>query len=160
MQIMPELVFIGLGSNIGDKSGHLNEALQLMNSQNCRLQNVSDFCVTEPVTPTIQDFYLNAVAMIETDLNMDDFFEKTLEIEHQMGRKIKGNYQERCIDIDILLFGDRIYESKTLIVPHPKFHQRSFVLIPFNQISPETQHPIWGVSVRQLYHQVVWGVYT
>ena len=152
-------VFVGMGSNIGDKSAHLNQAILGLIGPETQLVLQSDFLLNPAVTPTDQADYLNAVVAYDTTLSLLDFFHRTLCVEQDMGRLNKGDFKERVIDLDILMFGDETFVSESLQVPHPRFHTRDFVLIPFYQISKTTVHPVLHQSILALYHRCVWGVY-
>ncbi len=145
--------FLALGSNLGDRQANLDQALEAIQEHpRIELTQVSSFYETEPVGgPPNQDPYLNAVAEVETDLPPEELLAVLLEIEQKLGRVRRERYAPRTIDLDILLYGDRVIETETLTVPHPRMHTRGFVLEPFAEIAPSTVHPGLGVTIGQLW---------
>jgi len=131
--------FISLGSNIGDRSNYLKRALEvLISSYPIQLVNVSSIYETDPVGYTEQELFLNMVVQINTDLSSLELLEACLETEKRLGRKREIHWGPRTIDLDILLFNDENIITERLIIPHPRMLERSFVMIPLMEISPET----------------------
>lgn len=110
---------------------------------------------TEPWGFESNNSFLNAVAVMETTLHPFDLLDKTQQIEIQMGRSRKsdGTYQDRIIDIDLLLYSDMILNTANLILPHPLMHERSFVLEPLLEVAPALIHPVFKKSIHQLYQE-------
>jgi 2-amino-4-hydroxy-6-hydroxymethyldihydropteridine diphosphokinase len=147
---MPEYIYyLSLGSNIGDRRGHLHEAIGRLRAEGL-FESLSSFYETEPVEFTDQSWFLNCVLAIETAEAPEQLMAAILQIEQQMGRKRVERKGPRTIDIDILLCGDTILDSPALTIPHPAMHQRRFVLEPLAEIAPEARHPVLKKTVREL----------
>lgn len=130
-------VFIALGSNLGDRAATLAAALRdLAESGEIRVVRASSFHETEPVGgPAGQPNYLNAVAQLETTLSPRELLDRMLEIERRYGRERGVRNGPRTLDLDLLLFGDRVIDEADLVVPHPRMWERGFVTIPLAEIS-------------------------
>jgi 2-amino-4-hydroxy-6-hydroxymethyldihydropteridine diphosphokinase len=146
---MPALVYLSLGSNIGNREEHLHEAIGLLRT-NRNLVSLSSFYETEPVDFIEQAWFLNCVVALETTESPQELMTAILDIEHQMGRQRLQPKGPRIIDIDILLFGEIIVDSPALTIPHPAMHERRFVLQPLAEIAPEIQHPLLKKSIQEL----------
>lgn len=148
-------VYIALGSNIGDRTGYLNQGLKRLGEvDDVEVVQVSSFLNTKAVAIVSQPDYLNAVAEIRTLLGVDAFFKLTQDVEKDFGRKSKGSGDPRTLDIDVLFFNNDIVSSDELTIPHPLLHERGFVLGPLCEIVPDFVHPILNLTVKQLYDQV------
>src|SRR4051794_6749381 len=134
--------FIALGSNLGDRQANLDKALEAIQEHpRIELTQVSSFYETDPVGgPPKQEAYLNAVAEVQTDLPPEELLAVLLGIEQKLGRVRRERYAPRTVDLDILLYGDKVLETADLTVPHPRMHTRGFVLEPFAEIAPSTVH--------------------
>ena len=146
---MPKLVYLSLGSNVGDRSAQLRDALARL-SVIGYVVAVSSVYETEPVEFTQQAWFLNCAVVLETDTTPQELMTAILSIEEEMGRRRVQKKGPRSIDIDILLFGDTIMDSKELTIPHPAMHQRRFVLEPLAEIAPEVLHPALKKTIREL----------
>jgi 2-amino-4-hydroxy-6-hydroxymethyldihydropteridine diphosphokinase len=146
---MPHLVYLSLGSNIGDREGHLREALTRLKASG-HVVSVSSFYETEPVEFTDQAWFLNCAVALETTESPAELMVSILRIEQQMGRKLIQSKGPRLIDIDILLFDDAILDSPALTIPHPAMHERRFVLQPLAEIAAEAQHPVRKKTIQEL----------
>jgi 2-amino-4-hydroxy-6-hydroxymethyldihydropteridine diphosphokinase len=144
------LVFLSLGSNIGDRAAHLNAAIAALADAGVRILKVSAFYETEPVDYLQQEWFLNCVVGGETELPAGVLLAKLHEIEARMGSKKVIAKGPRILDIDILLYGDETIATPELQVPHPRMIQRRFVLVPLAEIAPELRHPSWPGSVKDL----------
>ena len=144
-------IYIALGSNLGDKENNMNEALQRLAKKGVTVCKVSDFMATRPYGVTDQPDFLNAVAEIKTDCSPTELLRVLLQIEQEMGRKRIRRWGERNIDLDLLLYEDRIINLPDLQVPHPDM---DFVLRPLVQIAPEAVHPILKKTIRQLWEEL------
>jgi 2-amino-4-hydroxy-6-hydroxymethyldihydropteridine diphosphokinase len=130
--------FISLGSNIGDRFEFLKEALKtLESSYPIEVVNVSSIYETDPVGYADQDLFLNMAAKLKTELSANELLEACLETEKELGRKREIHWGPRTIDLDILLFNDENIISERLVIPHPRMFERSFVIIPLLEISPD-----------------------
>ncbi len=150
-------IFLGLGSNLGDKQKNIERAYKLIKKRIGKIVSKSAFYISEPVGFESDNEFLNSVCEVVTLMSVYEILQETQEIEKEIGRVNKsqrGEYLDRIIDIDILMYDDIIIEEPSLIVPHPQFHIRSFVLIPFAEISPNTIHPVFDKSILQLKNEL------
>ncbi len=148
--------FIALGSNLGDRARYLSDALAtLAASEGVELQSVSHIYETDPIGPPPQGPYYNAAAKILTTLPPRDLLALLHRIEAGSGRERSSARNEpRVLDLDLLFFGDLCSDTPELILPHPRLHERPFVLEPLAEIAPEITHPRLGVSVAKLVESV------
>ena len=146
---MKKTVYLGLGSNQGDRRAYLEAAIARLGELG-RVLALSSFYETEPVELTKQEWFLNCALALETELLPRQLLKRILDIEHALGRKRRVPKGPRTLDIDILLFGRARVELPGLKIPHPALHQRRFVLAPLAEIAPEARHPGLGRSVREL----------
>ena len=146
-----ESAYIGIGSNIGRKIEHCEKAISLMGGlEKSSIRVQSPFYRTEPVGVQGQDYFVNGVVCLDTDLSAEDLLKHLLGIEAHMGRVRLKKWDARVIDLDILLFGSQVIQTPDLMVPHPLMHVRRFVLTPLLQVAPELIHPVLGKSIREL----------
>ena len=145
-----KVVYIALGSNVGDRAAMLERAMAAMNLAGIRVSQQSSFYVTEPVDAPGQAWFLNAVVEAETSLLPLQLLHALLRIERELGRRRIMPHGPRTIDLDILFYGSSVIRSKELQVPHPRLPERRFVLVPLAQIAPEFRHPALNKSVMQL----------
>ena len=134
-------VYLGLGSNQGDRKKNLHRALELL-SQQAVIQKVSSVYETEPVGYKEQPNFLNAVCRITTELEPEALLKLAKKIETGLGRKPSFPNAPRPIDIDILFYDDEVVNDEELVVPHPKLAERAFVLLPLTEIAPSMVHPV------------------
>ena len=148
---MPNLVYLSLGSNIGDRETNLRDAIARLQTAG-RVVSVSSFYETEPVEFTDQAWFLNcAVALETTERARATDGAHCSRSSSEMGRQRLQKKGPRIIDIDILsLSSDQIVDSPELTVPHPAMHQRRFVLQPLAEIAPEARHPVLKKTVREM----------
>ena len=146
---MAEFVYLSLGSNLGDRYANLRAAIERLGEAGA-IRSVSGFYETEPVELRDQPWFLNCVVVLETRDTPRALLKKVLAIEREMGRLRMKDKGPRSIDIDILLFGDRVVEERGLKIPHPAMHQRRFVLEPLAEIAPEALHPLLRKTAREL----------
>ena len=146
-----KISYIGIGSNIGDKLSNCLKAIELIRGiPGCRIIAQSDFYRTEPVGVEGQEWYLNGVISLSTSISARELLQSLLDIETGMGRKRKGKWDPRIIDLDILLFGDDAINEEGLIIPHPRMHVRRFVMEPLVRLAPDLIHPVLGKSMAGL----------
>jgi 2-amino-4-hydroxy-6-hydroxymethyldihydropteridine diphosphokinase len=146
---MPSLVYLSLGSNVGDREAQLQGAVTRLAAIG-RVTAVSSFYETEPVEFTEQPWFLNCAVALDTSQTPQQLMTSILRIEQEMGRRRVQNKGPRAIDIDILLFDDAVVESPEVTIPHPALHQRRFVLEPLAEIAPEVRHPVMHKTIREL----------
>jgi 2-amino-4-hydroxy-6-hydroxymethyldihydropteridine diphosphokinase len=146
---VPTLVYLSLGSNVGDREAQLLDA-QTRLSAIGRVVAVSSLYETEPVEFTQQPWFLNCAVALETNKTAQELMAVILRIEQEMGRRRLQKKGPRSIDIDILLFGETVIDSTDLTIPHPALHQRRFVLEPLAEIAPEVLHPALKKTIREL----------
>lgn len=144
------VVYLSVGSNIGDRIGFLREAVRRLGAlEYVSVLAVSSVYETEPVGFTAQPDFLNAACKINTDLSPEGLLDETQKIERDLGRVRERRFGPRTVDIDILLFENEERNSDRLTIPHPRMHQRAFVLVPLRDIMPETDTKIpQGSAVR------------
>jgi 2-amino-4-hydroxy-6-hydroxymethyldihydropteridine diphosphokinase len=146
---MSQLVYLSLGSNVGDREAQLRDALTRLAAIG-RVVAVSSFYETEPVEFTRQPWFLNCAVALETSKTPRELIAAILRIEEDMGRRRLQKKGPRSIDIDILLVGSLVVEEPELTIPHPAMHQRRFVLEPLAEIAPEVLHPVLNKTIREL----------
>ncbi len=143
--------YIGLGSNLGDRKGHIDKAIKMLRETvNVAVERVSAIIESEPLGDASQPAYLNCVAEIKTDLSAGQMHEQLVHIEDSLGRERSEKWAPRTIDLDLLLFGGEVINGETLIVPHPQMHLRSFVLDGLRELNPKLLHPVLGETVDAL----------
>jgi 2-amino-4-hydroxy-6-hydroxymethyldihydropteridine diphosphokinase len=145
-----KIVYIALGSNLGDRAGMLERAIAAMNSAGISVVRQSSRYVTEPVGAPGQGWFLNAVVEAETSLLPLQLLHALLKIERELGRRRLTPHGPRAIDLDILFYGSSVIRSRDLEVPHPRLTERRFVLIPLAQLAPDFRHPVLHKSINQL----------
>lgn len=146
-------VFLAFGSNLGNKEENIETAYQKIGKQIGNIISKSAFYITKPKDFISDNFFVNSVCLVATKLCLMETFSITQQIEIEIGRdqkSINGCHFDRLIDIDLLMFDDMIVNTIDLIVPHPKFHSRSFVLNPFAEIAPNVVHPVLNKTIGEL----------
>jgi 2-amino-4-hydroxy-6-hydroxymethyldihydropteridine diphosphokinase len=147
-------VAIALGSNLGDRRAHLDWAVDELSSFVSGLR-ASSYVETEPVdVPDLQPRYLNAAAVGRTDLSARDVLDRLLAIEHARGRTRGSRHAARTLDLDLILFGDARHDAPGLVVPHPRFRERRFVLDPLAEIAADWVDPVTGKTVGEMLREV------
>ena len=143
---------MALGSNLGDRRAHLDAAVKAL-----KPRRVSKYYETPallaPGDTTQQPAYLNAVAELETQLEPGALLRALRELERAAGREpTRARWQPRTLDLDLVLYGERVVRDPELVVPHPEMHLRRFVLEPLAELAPELRHPVLKQTVRELLH--------
>ncbi len=142
-------VFLGLGSNIGNKKENLLTAIDILQNGGS-IEKESSIYDTKPVGYADQDNFLNMVVEFNTEMNANDLLIFLQGIEERLGKKIEFKNGPRTIDIDILFFNNELIEEEVLTIPHKDIEERAFVLIPLNEIAPELIHPKLNKTINEL----------
>ncbi|MBI5091782.1 MAG: 2-amino-4-hydroxy-6-hydroxymethyldihydropteridine diphosphokinase [Candidatus Hydrogenedentes bacterium] len=144
-------VHLSLGSNLGDRRTNLSVALtQLDRLERVRVLTKSELYETEPIGIVDQPAFLNMAAEIETDLEPLELLDAVKQLEAQLGRVPGEKWGPRLIDIDIILWGERVESWDRLVLPHAEFRNRAFVLVPLREIAPDAVDPVTGMTVAEL----------
>jgi 2-amino-4-hydroxy-6-hydroxymethyldihydropteridine diphosphokinase len=147
-------VFIGLGSNLGDKKSNILSAIDKIDShQSIEINKISNYYYSEPWGFDSTEYFLNCVVELRTILSPLELLTTFKAIEYELGRtrKFTNEYQNRTIDIDILYFNSQIFELNDLMIPHPRIKERLFVLKPLSEIAPDFKDPISLISMEELF---------
>lgn len=149
-QAYPSAVFIGIGANIGPVRENFAKALK--NIEKCgRVVSVSSLYESDPVGPQDQPKFTNAVVKVKTELSPFELLDCLKAIEREMGRKKTKRWGPRVIDLDIIFYGNLVISTDSLVIPHPRAHERRFVLEPLLEIEPDAWHPAKNMAVRDIH---------
>ena len=154
---MPNRAFIGIGTNLGDRAVNYREAIvRIAQIPDSRIVRQSSIYETEPVGD-LKGAFLNGVVEVETEITADVMMRRLLTIERVMGRKrvrgkkpARGKYRPRIIDLDLLFFNKETIDTRVLTVPHPRLHERLFVLAPMSELAPALIHPKLNKSISEI----------
>lgn len=148
-------VYLSLGSNMGDRERYIKGALKMLRQEPAiKCVRVSDLIETEPYGYTDQELFLNAAVELKTLKSPEHMLEVCRRIEKAGNRERSIHWGPRTIDVDILLFGDRVVQTDDLTIPHREMHKRRFVLEPLTQIAPWAEHPVFGKRVIELLDEL------
>ena len=151
------IVYLSLGSNIGDRVGYIQQATSLLSANdNINIVATSSFYETEPWGMESDNWFVNAVIQITTTYSPDELLDECQRIETQLGRKRveNKNYSDRTIDIDIIFYDKLVMNNERLTIPHKHFHKRVFMLVPMLEIAEDFVHPFFGKTVENLYEAI------
>ena len=147
-------VYLSLGSNLGDREGHLRRARERLSASGLRLLRESSLYETEPRDFPDQPWFLNQVIEADTSLFPRQLLSALQRIERELGRRRGVSKGPRTIDLDILLFGEAVVTAPELEIPHPRLAERRFVLEPLAELAPDLRHPLTRRTVREMLAQV------
>lgn len=147
---------IALGTNLGDRAGNLRRAIGMI-GRKMNLVGMSSVYETKPMYYEEQDWFLNCVVAVETDLRPHGLLRELQAMEMKLGRKRTVRYGPRVIDLDILFYGNEVISEPGLEIPHPKIAERPFVLVPLNEIRPDLFHPVLGRRTSELVGNLKFG---
>lgn len=154
---MRETVFIGFGSNVGNRLDFCDRAVTLLSLlPHSEVQGVSPLYETEPISDHAhpgEGWFLNGVVQVQTDITPASLITVCREIERSLGRDEADRKGPRTLDLDILFYGQRVIQEPDLIVPHPRLHQRRFVLAPLADLDPSWEHPVLHRTIAQLLNE-------
>ena len=143
--------YIAFGSNMGDKKQFIDNGIRgLSQTKGCRIEAVSDYLITEPYGVLDQDEFLNGALKMRTLLTPEELLERLHQLEQEANRERIIHWGPRTLDLDILFYDQEIIDSPTLHIPHTDLQNRTFVLIPMNQIAPYLRHPVLNQTISQL----------
>ena len=151
------IVFLSLGSNIGDRLGYVQQAAGILGTTNdINIIATSSFYETEPWQMDTKNWFVNAIVQISTSLTPEELLIVITRIESQLGRERSGKreYTDRTIDIDILFYDNTLMKTDKLVIPHPLFHKRACMLVPMLEIAQDFVHPLFKKTVSQLYDEL------
>ena len=150
----PHKVLLSLGANLGDSQSTILKAVNIL-VEDLIIGDIklSSFYRSEPVGYKDQDWFVNAAITGMTNLIPIELFDACKSIELVLGRKHREKWHQREIDIDIILFGEEVVDTESLLIPHPRMHERRFVLLPSAEIAPDMKHPIYNMKITQLLNQ-------
>jgi 2-amino-4-hydroxy-6-hydroxymethyldihydropteridine diphosphokinase len=153
---MSECAYIGIGSNLGDRIERCQAAIRAISEiAEVTAIRASSLYETAPVPPASGGWFVNGVVSVQTELTPRALLYELQRIEQSMGRAAeRARGEDRSIDLDLLLMGSQIVEQPDLILPHPRLHQRRFVLAPLCELDPEFRHPVFGITMRQLFDRL------
>lgn len=151
VDVIRERVYLSLGSSMGDRRKYLDDAIEKLNTScGITVKKVSEYIETEPYGGVAQNKFLNCAVEIETLLSPHELLNTIHRIEHECGRIREKHWEDRTLDIDIVFFGKRIISEDDLIIPHPEYHKRSFVLTPLKEIAPDFICPLLNKTIKNI----------
>ena len=147
------IVFIGIGSNLGDRVANCKKAIDEISSI-AKVVQISSLYETDPVGKEDQPEFINCVVEIETELSPQDLLKHLNRVEEELGRVRHEKWGPRIIDLDIIFYDDQVIIDQNLEIPHPRAHLRRFVIEPLCEIAPEFIHPKFSISVLELLNKI------
>ena len=148
---MPTTAYIGIGSNLGSPLENCRQAIEnLREHSDIEVLALSSFYESEPVGMRDQEWFVNAVVKIQTELDPGPLLVELLTLENEMGRVRDKKWGPRLIDLDLLLYEDRVLDLPDLKIPHPEMVRRGFVLLPLCELDPHLVHPVENISIEDL----------
>jgi 2-amino-4-hydroxy-6-hydroxymethyldihydropteridine diphosphokinase len=153
---MSERAYIGIGSNLGDRIDQCQQAIRAIPGiPGVKAMLVSSLYETAPVPPASGGSFVNGVVSVETTLPPEKLLRELLRIEQEMGRApARAPGEDRNIDLDLLLVGSQVLERPEFVLPHPRLHQRRFVLVPLCELAPDLLHPVLGITMGVLLERL------
>ena len=152
------IVYLSLGSNLGDRVGYLQQATSLLSAvSDIKIVATSSFYESEPWQMNSENWFVNAIVQISTSLTPDELLKECQRIEAQLGRKRdlnSKNYIDRTIDIDILFYNKDIINEENLVIPHKFVHLRAFTLVPLLELIPNFEHPVLHKTITELHNDL------
>ncbi len=151
------IVYLSLGSNLGDRVGYIQQATSLLSMhENINIVATSSFYESEPWKMNSDNWFVNAIVQISTNLSPEELLDECQRIEYQLGRPANrsSDYIDRTIDIDIISYDNLILNNERLTIPHKHFHKRAFVLVPMLEIADDFVHPFFGKTVESLFEAI------
>ena len=150
------IVYLSLGSNIGDRVGYIQQATSLLSAnENINIVAASSFYETEPWGMESENWFVNAVIQITTSFSPEELLDECQRIETQLGRiRNSQGYSDRTIDIDIIFYDKLIMNNDRLTIPHKHFHKRVFMLVPMLEIAEDFVHPFFGITEASLHDAI------
>ena len=153
---MSERTYIGIGSNLGDRIDLCQQAMRAISAiPVVKAMLVSSLYEAAPVPPASGGWFVNGVVSVETALSPEKLLRELQRIEREMGRTRTGAPgEDRAIDLDLLFVGSQVLERPGFVLPHPRLHQRRFVLVPLCELAPDLRHPVLGITMRVLLERL------
>ena len=145
--------FLALGSNLGDRQAHLRAAIEELSRCGVQIVRGASIYSTEPKELRAQPWFLNTVVEAETELDPEELLDVCLDIEKSRKRTRSETNGPRTLDIDIILFGDRVVQSEAVTIPHPRYTTRRFVLEPLAEIAPDVIDPVRSQTIGEIFDQ-------
>ncbi|MEI8389987.1 MAG: 2-amino-4-hydroxy-6-hydroxymethyldihydropteridine diphosphokinase [bacterium] len=150
--------YIGVGSNIGDRIGYVQQAHCLLNdTEGVQVLEGSSFYETEPVGYKNQEWFINAVLKITTTLSAEELLSQCLRIEKQLGRVRHPELPKngpRVLDLDILFYDNKVINSDIMEIPHPRMHKRAYALVPLLELDADLVHPVFNKTISELHENL------